>query len=66
VRTTSSGAPTRRWRPGATGDARRFAQDAEVDAQLAASIARARRAEQALAQIDADVRALQEQAPPPR
>ena len=47
-------------------DARRFAEDAEVDAQLAASIARARRAEQALAQIDADVRALQEQAPPLR
>jgi len=47
-------------------DARRFAQDAEVDAQLAASIARARRAEQALAQIDAEVRALQVQAPPAR
>ena len=43
-------------------DARRFAQDAEVDAQLAAAVARAQRAQQALTEADAEVRALRDQA----
>jgi len=47
-------------------DARRFAQDAEVDAQLAATTARARQAELALAEADAGARPLREGIPRPR
>ena len=47
-------------------DARRFARDAEVDARLAATTARARRAEQALAEVDARVPQWRDQAARPR
>ena len=43
------------------GDARRFAQDAEVDAKLAAATARARKSERALAEVETGIRALRDE-----
>jgi hypothetical protein len=48
------------------GDARRFAQDAEADARLAAATARSRKAERALDEVETSVEALREEAQRPR
>lgn len=42
-------------------DARRYAEDAEVDAKLAAATARSRKAERALAEVEAGIRTLREE-----
>ena len=47
-------------------DARRFAEDAEVDAKLAAATARSRKAERALAEVESGIRALREESRRPR
>ncbi len=46
---------------GKTVDARRFAEDAEADAKLAAATARSRKAERALAEVESGIRALREE-----
>ena len=42
-------------------EARRYAEDAEVDAKLAAATARSRKAERALAEVESGIRALREE-----
>ena len=46
---------------GSYRDARRYAEDAQVDAKLAAATARSRKAERALAEVEAGIRALREE-----
>jgi hypothetical protein len=45
----------------AYADARRFAEAAEVDARLAASTARSRKAQRAVAEVESGIRALREE-----
>lgn len=47
-------------------DARRFAQDAEADAKLAAAAARSHKAERALDEVETSLEALREEAQRPR
>jgi hypothetical protein len=43
------------------GDARRYAEDAEADAKLAATTARSRKAERAVSEVESGIRALREE-----
>jgi hypothetical protein len=52
---------TRAMNDRAYGDARRYAEAAEVDARLAASTARSRKAQRAVAEVESGIRALREE-----